>query len=152
MLEYELQRPGYILDMIEDSLDADKDENQYGSERVLYDPFFVQGEIKDYHMFLKLLDTYAKETKDMNVYKVPWNAWIDFNSQFIDEAYMTIEMQRVIEASGGISNELEDFAKIGENSSELECEVYLRNEEAESIASFEFSFKTKEITNFRAML
>ena len=48
LLNYELQRPGYMLDMIEDSIDADNIENQYGSERVLYDPFFVQGEIKDY--------------------------------------------------------------------------------------------------------
>lgn len=39
LLNYNLQRPGYILDMIEDSLDEDRDENQYGSERVLYDPF-----------------------------------------------------------------------------------------------------------------
>lgn len=152
LLEYELQRPGYLLDMIEDTLDADSDEKQYGSERVLYDPFFIQGKFSDYHMFLKLLDVYALETKDMNVYKVPWNAWIDFDSEFVDEAYMSVEMQRVIEAPGGISNELSDFTETGENNSELQCEVYLRREEAESIASFDFSFKTKEITNFKAVL
>jgi len=152
LLEYELQRPGYILDMIEDSLDKDSDEKQYGSERVLYDPFFIQGEISDYHHFLKLLDTYAKETKDMNVYKVPWNAWIDFNSKFIDKAYMTLEMERVLQASGGISNLLEDFETVGENSSELNCEVYLRQDEAESVASFDYSFTTKQVTNFRAIL
>jgi len=152
LLEYELQRPGYILDIIEDSLDKDSDEKQYGSERVLHDPFFIQGEIKDYHQFLKLIDTYAKETKDMNIYKVPWNAWVDFNGEFIDEAYMTIEMQRVLEASGGISNELADFEEIGENNSELNCEVYLRQEGAESIASFDFSLETNAVSNFRAIL
>jgi len=152
LLGYELQRPGYILDIIEDTLDIDKDEKQYGSERVLYDPFFVQGEIKDYHQFLKLLDTYAKETKDVNIYKVPWNEWLDFNSPFIDEAYMTGQMQLVLEAPGGISNELADFEDVGKNSSELSCEVYLRQDEAESVASFDFSFETNSISNFKAIL
>ena len=152
LLDYEVQRPGYILDMIEDSLDADSDEQQYGSERVLYDSFFVQGEIKDYNQFQKLLDVYAKETKDVNIYKVQWDAWIDFTSAFIDEAYMTIEMQRVLESPGGISNELTDFTDIGENSSELNCELYLRQDGAESIATFDFSFKTKQISDFKAIL
>lgn len=152
LLNYELQRPGYILDMIEDSLDEDDIENQYGSERILYDPFFVQGEIKDYQQFSKLLDTYAKETKDMNIYKVPWSNWIDFSSEFIDESYMTIELQSVVETPGGQSNELKDFDKVAKNSSELSCDVYLRQEEAESIATFDFSFKTNEITNFKAIL
>jgi len=149
LLEYEVQRPGYILDMIEDTLDADKDEKQYGTEQVLYDPFFVQGEFKDYHMLLKLLDVYAKETKDINIYKVPWNTWVDFSGDFVDEAYMTVEMLKVLEASGGISNELADFTETGENSSDLSCEIYLREEEAESIASFDFSFETKQITNLK---
>jgi len=152
LLEYEVQRPGYILDMIEDSLDADRDEKQYGSEQVLYDPFFIQGEFKDYHQFLKLLDVYAKETKDVNIYKVPWNTWIDFTSEFIDEAYMTVEMQRVLEASGGISNELADFTEVGENSSNLSCEIYLREDEAESIAVFDFNFESQQISNFKAIL
>jgi len=152
LLEYEVQRPGYILDMIEDTLDSDKDEKQYGSEQILYDPFFVQGEFRDYHMLLKLLDVYAKETKDINIYKVPWNAWIDFSGEFIDEAYMTVEMQRVLDASGGVSNELADFTETGENSSELSCEIYLREDEAESIAVFDFSFETKQISNFKAIL
>ncbi|PHR54601.1 MAG: hypothetical protein COA44_12630 [Arcobacter sp.] len=152
LLEYEVQRPGYILDMIEDTLDADNDEKQYGSERVLYDPFFVQGKFTDSNQFLKLLDVYATETKDVNIYKVPWSSWIDFTSEFIDEAYMTIEMQRVLEASGGISNELADFTEVGENASELSCEIYLREDEAESIASFDFSFQSKQITNFKGIL
>ena len=151
-LQYELQRPGYMLDMIEDTLDADIEEKQFGTERVLYDPFFLQGEIKDYRQFLKLIDTYAKEIKDMNIYTIPWNAWVDFSGDFIDEAYMTVEMQRVLEASGGISNELSDFEEVNTNSSELSCEVYLRQESAESIATFDFSFKSKAITNFHAIL
>jgi len=152
LLERGLQRPGYILDMIEDSLDENNEEQQYGSERVLYDPFFIQGEIKDYHQFLKLLDTYAKETKDMNIYKIPWNAWIDFSSEYIDAAYMTVEMQAVLEAPGGISNDLEDFEAVKNNESEVHCEVYLRQDKAESVASFDFSFDTKQITNFKAIL
>ncbi len=152
LLGYELQRPGYFLDMIEDTLDSDTEEKQYGTERILYDPFFTQGEIRDYHQLLKLIDTYAKETKDMNVYTVPWSSWIDFSGEFIDEAYMTVEMQRVLDAPGGISNELSDFEEAGTNSSELSCEVYLRQDSAESIANFDFSFKTKAITNFHAIL
>jgi len=152
LLDYEVQRPGYILDMIEDTLDQDNDEKQYGSERVLYDPFFLQGKIVDYAQFKKLLDVYAKETKDINAYKVPWTDWMDFSSAFIDEVYMTIEMQRVLEASGGVSNDLIDFTEIGENTSALSCEIYLRQDEAESIAQFDFSFKTKQITNFKARL
>ncbi len=152
LLIYEIQRPGYILDMIEDSLDKDNEENQYGSERVLYDPFFIQGEIKDYEQFSKLLETYAKETKDMNIYKVPWKAWMDFDSKFIDEAYITVELQAVLDAPGGISNELADFDDVKENKSELTCEVYLRQEEAESIVTFDYSFETKQISNFKAIL
>ncbi len=152
LLGYNLQRPGYILDMIEDSLDDDTDENQYGSERVLYDPFFVQGKIADYSQFLKLLDTYAKETKDTNIYSVPWRAWICFTGEFIDERYMTPELMAVIETPGGISEEAEDFDTLGENSSELNCEVYLRQDEAQSVTEFDFSLKTKAISNFRAIL
>jgi len=152
LLDYEVQRPGYILDMIEDTLDADSDEQQYGSERVLYDPFFVQGSIKDYNQFQKLLDTYAKETKDVNIYKVQWAAWIDFNSGFIDAAYMTVEMLRVLESAGGVSNQLEDFTDTGTNSSELNCELYFRQDQEESIATFDFSFDTKQISNFKAIL
>lgn len=152
LLDYNLQRPGYILDMIEDSLDADKEENQYGSERVLYDPFFIQGKLVDFEQFSKLLDTYAKETKDLNIYKVPWQAWMDFSSEFVDEAYITLELQKVLLAPGGISEELEDFTQTGENSSELFCEIYLRQDEAESIANFEFDFKTLKVKNFKAIL
>jgi len=152
LLNYEIQRPGYILEMIEDTLDEDRDERQYGSERVLYDPFFVQGKILDYEQFKKLLDVYAKETKDINIYKVPWTAWMDFTSTFIDKAYMTIEMQKVLEASGGVSNELVDFTDVDENKNNLSCEIYLRQDEAESIAQFNYSFKTKQITNFKAAI
>ncbi|MDF1881902.1 hypothetical protein JHD50_11440 [Sulfurimonas sp. MAG313] len=154
LLEYEVQRPGYILDIIEDSLDEDKDEKQYGSERVLYDPFFLQGEnsIKDNSVFLKLLDVYAKETKDINIYKVPWSDWIDFTGEFIDESFITVEMLRVLEASGGISNLLSDFTETGTNENDLNCEIYLRQEQSESIANFNYSFKTKTITNFKAIL
>jgi len=152
LLEYEVQRPSYILEMIEDTLDADNEEQQYGSERVLYDPFFVQGRLTDFNQFNKLLDAYAMETKDVNIYKVPWRDWVDFSSAFIDESYMTIEMQRVLEASGGISNALEDFSEVGENDSDLSCEIYLREDEAESIATFDFSFKSKQVSNFKAIL
>jgi hypothetical protein len=152
LLNYNLQRPGYILDMIEDSLDEDKEETQYGSERVLYDPFFVQGAIVDYEQFSKLLDTYAKETKDLKIYEVPWLEWMDFSSKFVDEAYTTIELQNVLLAPGGVSEELADFTEIGENSSELFCEIYLRQDEAQSIASFEFSFQTLQVSHFKAIL
>ncbi len=152
LLDYNLQRPGFILDMIEDSLDEDKDESQYGSERVLYDPFFIQGSIVDFEQFSKLLDTYAKETKDLKIYEVPWNDWLDFSSEFVDEAYITVELQNVLLAPGGISEELADFEATGENSSELFCEIYLRQDEAQSIASFDFSFKSLSLTNFKSTL
>jgi len=152
LINYNVQRPGYILEMIEDSLDKDKDEQSYGSERILYDPLFVQGKIVDYEQFTKLLDTYAKETKDINIYNVPWKDWMDFSSEFIDEAYMTVEMQTVLQSPGGISELLEDFDKTGENSSDVKCEVYLRQDEAQSVANFEFSFKTKKVSNFKAIL
>lgn len=152
LLNYNLQRPGYILDMIEDSLDEDRDENQYGSERVLYDPFFVQGKISDYSQFSKLLETYVKETKDMNIYEVPWKEWICFEGEFMDERYMTAELKEVIETPGGMSEEAAEFDTLGENSSELNCEVYMRQEEAQSIAEFDFSFKTQKVSNFRAIL
>jgi hypothetical protein len=152
LLDYNLQRPGYILDMIEDSLDADSDENQYGSERVLYDPFFVQGKIVDYSQFSKLLDTYAKETKDINIYKVPWHAWMSFEGEFLDERYLTPELIKVIETPGGESDEAADFDTLGENGSELNCELYLRQDEASSISEFDFNLKTKTISNFRAIL
>lgn len=152
LLGYNLQRPGYILDMIEDSLDADTDENQYGSERVLYDPFFVQGKIADNSQFLKLLDTYAKETKDTNIYRVPWHAWMSFEGEFLDERYLTPELIEVIETPGGVSDAIEDFDTLGENGSELNCELYLRQDQASSIARFDFSLKTKTVSNFRAIL
>jgi len=152
LLNYNVQRPGYILEMIEDSLDDDKDEQSFGSERVLYDPFFIQGKLVDFEQFTKLLDTYAKETKDINIYNVPWQAWMDFSSEFIDEAYMTAEFQTVLQSAGGVSELLEDFEKTGENSSDVRCEVYLRQDEAQSIANFEFSFKTKKVSNFKAIL
>jgi len=152
LTNYNLQRPGYILEMIEDSLDEDKDEQSYGSERILYDPFFVQGKLIDFQQFSKLLDTYAKETKDINIYKVPWKDWMDFSSEFIDEAYMTVEMQTVLQSAGGVSELLEDFEKVGENSSNVRCEVYLRQDEAQSIANFEFSFKAQKVSNFKAIL
>jgi hypothetical protein len=152
LLDYNLQRPGYILDMIEDSLDADSDENQYGSERVLYDPFFVQGKIADHSQFLKLLDTYAKETKDTNIYRVPWREWICFEGEFLDEKYLTPELIKVIETPGGESDEAADFDTLGENGSELNCELYLRQDEASSISEFDFNLKTKTISNFRAIL
>jgi hypothetical protein len=152
LLNYNVQRPGYILEMIEDSLDNDKDEQSYGSERVLYDPFFVQGKLIDFVQFSKLLDTYAKETKDINIYTVPWNAWMDFSSEFIDEAYMTGELQTVLQSAGGVSELLEDFDKTGENSSDVRGEVYLSHDEAQSIANFEFSFKNKKVSNFKAIL
>ncbi len=152
LIDYNVQRPGYILEMIEDSLDEDKNEQSYGSERVLYDPFFVQGKLIDYTQFSKLLDTYAKETKDINIYNVPWKAWMDFSSEFIDEAYMTAELQTVLQAPGGISELLEDFDKTGENSSDVRCEVFLRQDDTQSIANFNFSFKNKEVSNFKAIL
>lgn len=152
LLGYNLQRPGYILDMIEDSLDADSDESQYGSERVLYDPFFLQGKIADYTQFVKLLDTYAKETKDTNIYRVPWRAWMSFEGDFLDERYLTPQLIEVIETPGGISEEVADFDTLAENSSELNCELYLRQDEASSIAEFDFSLKTKTVSNFRAIL
>lgn len=152
LLGYNLQRPGYILDMIEDSLDTDSDENQYGSERVLYDPFFVQGKIADNAQFSKLLDTYAKETKDTNIYRVPWHAWMSFEGEFLDERYLTPELIEVLETPGGESDAIEDFDTLAENSSELNCELYLRQDEASSIAEFDFNLKTKAISNFRAIL
>ena len=152
LLEYEILRPEYILDMIEDSLDEDSDEMQYGSERVLYDPFFIQGKIVDEVQFNKLIDAYVKETKDISIYKIPFHDWISFDDTFVDEKYMTVELQRVLETAGGRSSELSDFTDMGENSSELSCEVFLRQEDAQSIANFDFSFKTKEVTNFRAIL
>lgn len=152
LINYNVQRPGYILEMIEDSLDKDRDEQSYGSERVLYDPFFVQGKLVDFTQFSKLLDTYAKETKDINIYKVPWKDWMDFSSEFIDEAYMSAELQTVLQSPGGISELLEDFDKTGENSSDVSCEVYLRQDEAQSIANFDFSFKSQKVSNFKAVL
>lgn len=88
----------------------------------------------------------------MNIYEVPWKEWICFEGEFMDERYMTAELKEVIETPGGVSEEAAEFDTLGENSSELNCEVYMRQEEAQSIAEFDFSFKTQKVSNFKAIL
>ena len=73
-----------LLSIIEDTLDSDYQERISGSELVLLDPFFMQGEIYSYKHFRKILDAYKELTRDPSVDLIPWKNLLGYKGIGVD--------------------------------------------------------------------
>ena len=77
---YNVQDPIYLTDLIEDTVDKDKDERNAYSEIVLENPSFVNGKIYSYEHFKQILTFYSEQRRDDSVFKIPWKKYIYFGS------------------------------------------------------------------------
>jgi len=81
-----------LLAMIADSVDNDVDERVAGSEIALRDPLFSQGTIYNLEHFKKILEAYVRETRDYNVFKIPWHDLIGFRNDRVDFNHINKEV------------------------------------------------------------
>ncbi len=77
--EYQLANYHTFIDLLDDTFDSDNViKGSYDSEIVLDDKSFENGLIYDFAHFYQILDRYALLTKDVNIYKIPWEKIIYF--------------------------------------------------------------------------
>jgi hypothetical protein len=73
-----------LLAMIADTVDDDLNERIPGSEIALSNLFFSQGMIYNEEHFQQIVKAYVKETRDYNIYDVPWSELIGFRNTAVD--------------------------------------------------------------------
>ncbi|EDM23423.1 hypothetical protein FE773_00195 [Caminibacter mediatlanticus TB-2] len=71
----------YFKNLLLDTYDLDLNERDSYTEIALYDNTFQDGEIYNFKQFKKILDIYAKQRNDKNIYKIPWKKLIYFSDE-----------------------------------------------------------------------
>jgi len=77
---YEILDPIFFKDLLLDTIDTDTDERSADSEIILNEPF-QNGLIYNKKHFQKILDYYALQKNDPNIYKIPWDKYIFFGDK-----------------------------------------------------------------------
>jgi hypothetical protein len=78
---YQVNDPLFFKALLKDTIDKDDIERIANSEIKLKNSFFKNGKIYNYSHFKKILDYYAKITKDESVYNIPWKSLIYFGDK-----------------------------------------------------------------------
>lgn len=105
LLKYEVADSMSFMNLLLDTIDKDANEREYNSE-IAYaiDAKLRDGGIENKKAFSYLLDFYAKEHKDTNIYKVPWSKIIGFSEAESDYNYLTKEIKEILYENYGISD------------------------------------------------
>lgn len=82
---YEVSDPQYFTDLLLDTVDEDKIERNAESEIINYDYKFPNGKIYNFRQFKEIMDVYAKNRDDKNIYKIPWREYIYFGDKKLEQ-------------------------------------------------------------------
>jgi len=78
---YEILDPLYFKNILLDTIDNDTISRDKNSEIINTNPYFQNGAIYNYKHFQMILNYYYKQTKDKNIYKIPWKQYIFFGEK-----------------------------------------------------------------------
>ncbi len=78
----------FFMSLLLDTMDSDLEERLYSSELHLKDPYFRNGTLDSQEQLKYILDFYAKEREDANIYKIPWFDIISFEDRGVDINYI----------------------------------------------------------------
>jgi hypothetical protein len=94
---YNIADPMFLKSLILDTLDKDTTERSGYSEISLQNPDFQNGKIYTYDQLKTILDYYYKQTKDSNIYKIPWKKFFyegDGEKTFCD--FLPLELKKIL--------------------------------------------------------
>lgn len=166
-----IDRP-FFIDIILDSIDADKEERSFGSEIALEERFFRNGRIENYEHFQKIIDYYKAKREDISVEKIPWKEIIGFDNEKIDFNYASVDalwfilrkydksfLKKIYEDKiepydsfdklffdEDDKKKLQAF-KVEFFSPEVICATKFRQGKEETNMVFSYNLKTKEVSN-----
>ena len=92
LISYNVSDTDFFLKLLLDTIDEDNKERVYGSEIAAEDKFFSNSKIYSKKHLKKIMDYYYKNRDDKNIYKVPWQRYINFNSNGIDINFASLDL------------------------------------------------------------
>lgn len=98
LYQYKLRNPEFFIDLLLDTMDKDENElnSGNGSEIVISDPTFRNGYIYNKKHFGSIIDYYFTKQNDEEIYNIPFDDIISFNSTSLDINFMSKELLSII--------------------------------------------------------
>jgi len=162
---YNISNIDFFKNLLLDTIDTDDKKREFNTEIKFENPYFQDGGIYSYKHFKMILNYFVKNTKDYNIYKVPWKKLFYFKTiktNFIDCNFINKEFIKIL----GLDIENINCNTIKENIDkqllkelaiipfktknpfylEITVKYYLNN--IESILYFIYDIKTKKVISF----
>ncbi len=92
LISYNVEDSDFFLKIVLDTIDKDNDERVYGSEIAKQNRFFSNGEIYSKEEWMQIIDYYAQNRDDKNIYKIPWSKYIGFKGNSIDINFASLQL------------------------------------------------------------
>jgi hypothetical protein len=104
LISYNVSDTDFFLKLLIDTIDSDSEERVYGSEIVVDDKFFTNSKIYSKKHLKKIMDYYYTSRDDKNIYKIPWDRYINFDTNEIDINFASLELIKLLLPNTNISN------------------------------------------------
>lgn len=88
--------PMFFIALLQDTYDKDTEERIFGSELSLRDNRFRNGSLDSKKQFDTILDFYAKEREDTNIYNISWDEIVSFRDREVDINYISPLLLRAL--------------------------------------------------------
>ncbi|NWF66095.1 MAG: hypothetical protein HXX81_01370 [Campylobacterales bacterium] len=134
LMKYEVMDSSYFFSILLDTLDNDSEERIFQSEIIIDEPFFTNGKIVSIEHLKYILDYYVEKRDDINIKKIPWNEFFDFESQNSDFNYLDYRLINFIVQ--GIANDNTFHDEIFHNYEE----IGLTDEDKKKFESIKINF------------
>ncbi len=138
--DYDVDNITLFMNLLLDTLDNNLFELEYRSELALYERNFLNGEIKGFNQFSKIIDSYILITGDLNINRVPWDKLISFSNKKLDFNFITPELLKYLVTD---LSSVELFELTNEklmSYDEESIKEYLSEEQIEFLKKFNVSF------------
>jgi hypothetical protein len=108
LISYNVVDSSFFLDLLLDTIDKDSKERTYESEIINQNIYFTNGKIYSKKHLSQIIDYYAQNRDDKNIYKIPWDKYINFNSINIDINFVSIDLLKLLLPSENINKTFKD--------------------------------------------
>ena len=92
LISYNVEDSDFFLKIVLDTIDKDSEERVYGSEIAKQNRFFSNGKIYSKEEWIQIIDYYAQNRDDKNIYKIPWSEYIGFKGNSIDINFASLQL------------------------------------------------------------